>query len=758
MSGAAVLSEKAIRIALLFREATILDEVHWRAFAKRAGLPVEKDAREIFTENLSLRTVRDLLMMDLITMKYVPKPGDEIQHALNAPVRIYHNEIVAILKANQPDVARLCHALINQGLMKTEDLERALDKAENDALNVYDVLVADHLITPELLEKAVQGHGRDFSVENRILLSGDILTFNHLITKDDFSRALEARVNNQVPLARILEQYEILSQQELYSALEKGIQLPMVELLAYDVSEELLERFPVEFMRRQLFIPLSLQDRYYEIGTADPFNLALADTITLLTGYRISMIYSPHNDLLSKLNVLFPTQTDASAPLISMPPAAVRRSSRTSAPLVQVPPTVAQRPADASGNVDAAVRVSDVDLSRRSAPTEPYVDNLSTVQLVTQIIESAIASNATDIHIEPQDDGVRVRYRVDGQLHSIMRVPAEMQLSIVSRIKVLATMNVTERRRPQDGRFSFSTRAGTYDFRISTLPSIFGEKVVMRILDSSKMLTGLPQLGLEAEQEATLARMIVRPHGLILVTGPTGSGKTSTLYACLNMCNRENVNIITIENPIEYQIDGLTQVQVDPNIDLTFHSGLRGALRQDPDIIMVGEIRDPETAHIAIRASMTGHLVFSTLHTNTAVGAVSALQHMGINGFLASSALLGVIAQRLVRKVCVNCKRSVTPAKGLLRDLGLSENTRKRFSEGAGCENCFGTGYSGRTAIFEVIEMNDKLRRAITDGATEEILTEIARKASQGLRVSGVHKILEGITTPYEVMKAVALS
>jgi type II secretory ATPase GspE/PulE/Tfp pilus assembly ATPase PilB-like protein len=350
-----------------------------------------------------------------------------------------------------------------------------------------------------------------------------------------------------------------------------------------------------------------------------------------------------------------------------------------------------------------------------------------------------------------------VRFRVDGQLHTVMSVPAAMITFIAARVKVLAQMNVTERRRPQDGHFDLETSDGFYDFRVSTLPTIHGEKIVMRVLDSSRVMTGLAQLGFDEGQLHAVQRLISRPHGLVLVTGPTGSGKTSTLYACLSGVNREGINIITIEDPVEYQLDGITQVQVDANIDLSFAAGLRSALRQDPDVIMVGEIRDPDTARTAIRAALTGHLVFSTLHTNTAIGAISALNNMDIQQYLIASALSGIIAQRLVRVICPDCKKAFNPGKGVLTELGLGETSRKRFYRGAGCEKCFGTGYVGRTGIFQVVEVNEALRRAIGDRGTEAELGDIVDESSQSLMASGVSKIMQGTTTPAEVLKAVSL-
>ncbi len=745
-------NEKLLRIALLLREAGVQDEPHWEAFAKRAGLKTVKGVMDILNQEVSLAAFRDLMTMDVRALLPGGKTAAKIEEELNKPVKIYPGEIVYILKQNQPDIARLGKILLNAGLVDLKQIEAALDRAERNALDVYETFVAEGIVIPEKIEKLVNARTADFSIENRILLAGDILCFNNLLTREDFARALESRAVTKAPLSRTLEELKLLTQEELFDALINGVELPMVEILAYDVAPELLERFPLDFMRRQLFLPLALQDNAWEIATADPFNLSLADTITFLTGRRVSLVYSPHQELLAKLGALSPEGkvSSSSEPLASLPPPAVKRVARAPQPAE----SEKVRPTPLAEGYEAR-RVSEAE-QRRLRP-EPYVDNLSTVQLVTQILESAIATGATDIHIEPQAEDVRVRFRIDGVLHNIMRIPVAMHLGVTSRIKVLASMNVTERRRPQDGHFTLDTENGTYDFRISTLPSVFGETIVMRVLDSSRVLTGLDQLGMDEDQLKAVERLIARPYGLILVTGPTGSGKTSTLYSCLLAVNKEGVNIITIEDPVEYQIPGITQVQVDPNIDLTFAVGLRSALRQDPDVIMVGEIRDDDTAATAIRAALTGHLVLSTLHTNTAIGAISTLSHLGIDQFLLGSAIAGIIAQRLVRKNCEDCKKPFTPTKATLVELGLPESSRRRFYRGEGCANCLRTGYKGRTGIFEVVEVRPDIRKAIAEKAPEEQLQALADKYGKRLFQAGLEKVLKGITTPSEMIKAVTI-
>ena len=350
---------------------------------------------------------------------------------------------------------------------------------------------------------------------------------------------------------------------------------------------------------------------------------------------------------------------------------------------------------------------------------EGLVGNASTVNLVNSIITTALRSRATDIHIEPQIPKMRIRYRIDGMLYDVMTLNTDQELPVISRVKVLANMDITERRRPQDGHLAFTYEGKNYDIRVATLPTNLGEKLVMRLLDEATVLKGLSQLGFEADDLQTVKEMCVRPHGMVLVTGPIGSGKTTTLYSAMNEINVMTSNIVTIEDPIEYQLPGINQVNVDPKIDLTFAAGLRAIMRQDVNVMMVGEIRDAETASIAVRAAMTGHLLFSTLHTNDSVGAITTLQHFGIKPFLAASGIIGVIAQRLIRTICPHCKQPYSPDLAERSELGLSSKDKAIIYKGDGCETCFRTGYLGRSGIFEVLRLDDRLRGLIVENSPE---------------------------------------
>ena len=383
-------------------------------------------------------------------------------------------------------------------------------------------------------------------------------------------------------------------------------------------------------------------------------------------------------------------------------------------------------------------------------------DDSPAVRLVNTVLIKASSVSASDIHFEPYEDETIVRIRMDGVLHDYTKIPNSLYQEVVSRIKVMAKLNVAEKRVPQDGKIRVRIGSKDYDIRVSTVPTLHGERVVLRLLEKTGSLLTLNELGLSERDVEKVKRLAQRPYGIVLVTGPTGAGKSTTLYAMLLHVKNPKKNIITIEDPVEYQVKGISQIQVNPKVGLTFAAGLRSILRQDPDIIMVGEIRDPETAEVAVQAALTGHLVLSTLHTNDAPSAITRLKDMGIEPFLIASSLEGVIAQRLVRKVCEHCKEPYEPTKEELRELGLPESERFVFYRGKGCEHCLGTGYRGRTGIFEVLELDEELKKLINQTQDANEIRKLARK--KGFRTmleDGIDKILKGITTSSEVLSVI---
>jgi general secretion pathway protein E len=376
------------------------------------------------------------------------------------------------------------------------------------------------------------------------------------------------------------------------------------------------------------------------------------------------------------------------------------------------------------------------------------------IKLVNIILFEAIKARATDIHIQPEGETISVRYRVDGVLNEALTPPIENHNAIISRIKVMAGMNVTERRLPQDGRISFHLGVRQIEVRVSTIPTIHGERVVMRILDKDNLLLQLEELGMQDYVISFIKQLILRPNGLLFIAGPTGSGKTTTLYAALSKISHTDRNIVTIEEPVEYRLDGLSQIQVKPDIGMTFATGLRSVLRQDPDVVMVGEVRDSETARIAVQASITGHLVLSTVHTATAVEALTRLFDLGVERYMVQSSLSGVIAQRLVRTNCTHCLEKTKPSLTLLNELGWEEGMNAEFMKGKGCSECLGTGYKGRTGIFEGLIIDDKIRSAISETlGIKEIMTIMIKRNYSDLKMSGLKKVCTGQTTVDEVLR-----
>ncbi len=380
-------------------------------------------------------------------------------------------------------------------------------------------------------------------------------------------------------------------------------------------------------------------------------------------------------------------------------------------------------------------------------------DDAPIIRLINALFTEAIREHASDIHIEPFEHRLSVRMRVDGVLRDVLQPPRNLAPLLVSRIKVMSRLDIAEKRLPQDGRIGLRVAGRPVDVRVSTMPSNYGERVVMRLLDKQAGRLDLAHLGMAPETLELMDRLIHRPHGIILVTGPTGSGKTTTLYAVLSRLNDRSRNIVTVEDPVEYDLDGISQTQVNPKVDLTFARGLRAILRQDPDVVMVGEIRDLETSQIAVQASLTGHLVLSTLHTNSAVGAVTRLRDMGVEPFLLASSLEGVLAQRLVRVLCPQCKEPYTPNDLQRRELGIGPEREIRLYGPVGCEACHGSGFQGRTGIYELIAVDERLRTLIHDGAGEQEMLQHARQSSPGLREDGIRRVLAGETTLEEVMR-----
>lgn len=500
----------------------------------------------------------------------------------------------------------------------------------------------------------------------------------------------------------------------------------MQEITYKDYPDEpvVLDNLSITFMQDAAFVPLALQENRLRIAMADTSDFYTIDALKLAYNVSVEPFKGRLDDILSAIDRLY----GAGSQSIDMIIEAAGKDVE-----------------DLGTSLD-----EDADHLRDMASEAPII------RLVNRLILNALDMRASDIHFEPFERMFKVRYRIDGVLHEIETPPVRLQAAVISRVKIMAKLDIAERRLPQDGRIKLKIADREIDFRVSTLPTLFGESLVMRILDRSSLVMDFKAIGFPESIQNRYFDLIRQPYGMILVTGPTGSGKTSTLYATLARINSSENKIITLEDPVEYQLLGVNQIHVNPKIGLNFAHGLRSIVRQDPDIILVGEIRDQETAQIAIQSALTGHLLFSTLHTNDAAGAITRLLDMGVENFLLSSTLLGILAQRLVRVICPNCKVETQPDPKMVQSMRLDEREIEgvRFYEGQGCEACHHTGFHGRIAIFEYIEVDEDIRRLIVDEATTEQIKQVAAdKGVASLRRDGWQKVKDGITTISEVLR-----
>lgn len=553
----------------------------------------------------------------------------------------------------------------------------------------------------------------------------ELLINNGLVTETQLKKAIEIQRKDGKNLIKILIENRIISEEDFLSTLSQEINIPPISLSKYKIEPHIIKLIPENMARQHKIIPISKIGDRLVVAMADPLDVFALDDIRSVTGFELDPVLAKETDILATIERCYADELSKLSQLIE-------ESSKT----------------DISVAEQEAVDVGKLADESQKPPI---------VKIVDLIITEAIKRRSSDIHIEPWEKGLRVRYRIDGNMQEIFNLPRENQNAILARLKIMSGMDITEFRLPQDGRFRVNIDTKEIDFRVSILPVIFGGKVVMRALDKSSLSFGLDVLGFSKEPLSKIEEAIKIPYGMFLVTGPTGSGKSTTLYSILRLLNTPHRHIVTIEDPVEYQIEGLTQIQVNPVIGLTFASGLRGLLRQSPDVIMVGEIRDHETADIAIKASLTGELLFSTLHTNDAAGAITRLVDMGVEPFLAASSLVIVVAQRLARKICPDCKELYDVHREVLDKIAGSNKKNmegKKFYKGKGCKHCNNTGYYGRTAVSEALTMDENIRKMILENIPAGELKEYARSSGmKTLREDALDKFANGETTLEEVLR-----
>jgi type IV pilus assembly protein PilB len=558
----------------------------------------------------------------------------------------------------------------------------------------------------------------------------ELLLQNKLVTQAQLDKAIELQKQRGTTLRRVLIQEKMVGEEELMSLLSNRLYIPTLHLSKFKCNPDITQLIPATVARQYSVIPLSRMANTLTIAMADPLNILALDDIKVITGCEIDIVLSPEEEILKALDQCYGggSVSKNMEELLEEEESGIESGEKQDLELL---------------------KMDEIELSSAVQESEKPV----IVKIVDLMLGEALRKRASDIHIEPEIDGMRVRYRIDGALHEVIRLPKKNQNAVIARLKIIANLNITENRVPLDGRFKVKYDGKEVDFRVSSLPTTFGQKFVLRLLDKGNLSLGLDKLGFSPEPYRIFKEAITKPFGMILVTGPTGSGKSTTLYSILNQLNVPEKNIITIEDPVEYQLEGITQIPVRPDIGLTFAAGLRSVLRQSPDVIMIGEIRDSETADIAVKASLTGQMFLSTLHTNDALTSITRLIDMGIEPFLVASSLIMVCAQRLCRKLCPKCRQPVDVPKEYLKEIGFTE--KAVFYKGAGCKYCNSTGYYGRIAILEAVLIDDAIRELIIRKRSLDEIKEYALKTlgMKLLRDDAFVKVKDGVTTLDEAMR-----
>ncbi len=556
---------------------------------------------------------------------------------------------------------------------------------------------------------------------------GALLMNAHLISEDQLQQALAKQKKEGGRLGSNLVQMGFVQEERLISFLSQQYGIPSVDVTNFEIDPEVVKLIPSEVAQKYMIIPINRTGSTLTIAMVDPSNVFAIDDVKFMTGYNVEPVVASEGSIKSAIDRYY-----------------------DSADMLQ---TVMQ---DIQDEINIDIIEDDIEDNIDLGEIKQAVEDAPVVKLVNLILSEAIKKGASDIHIEPYEKDFRVRYRIDGVLYETMAPPKRLKDALTSRLKIMAELDIAERRLPQDGRIKLKMKGKEVDLRVSTLPTLFGEKVVMRILDKSNLMLDMTKLGFEPEALKKLQDAIFSPYGMVLVTGPTGSGKSTTLYSAMGQINNPEINIMTAEDPVEYNLFGINQVQMKEEIGLNFAAALRSFLRQDPDVVMVGEIRDYETAEIAVKAALTGHLVLSTLHTNDAPSTINRLLNMGIEPFLVASSVILIMAQRLARRICHECKQQVEIPEKTLIDIGLTPKQASSITcyQGTGCSNCSDTGYKGRVGLYEVMPIDEQIRELILEGASAAEIKQIAiRNGMQSLRMSALQKLMDGETTLDEVLR-----
>lgn len=672
---------------------------------------------DILMQDLSLKTAKDLLTYEIHLSKH-PEPK-QLKEVMVESGWVTEKELEEALSTESKTGLAIGEALVEKNVITRMQLGKALIEQERTGHSLWRTLINLGFANAKQISDALRLELPSVAVKHRKEYIVEGILSEKLIPREKLEEMVAESEKSGKDFGELLVSNGLISSKELARILESEIGVPYVDLSTYEIDGEVVDLLPESFVRSRRVLPLRREAGKLVVAMLDPKSVSTIDDLRMISGRQIDAMLA-----------IGSRQLDAAIDRVygkkEMPPAKEKHGKK---PVVEI--------------------------GKEEVRLDELVESVSVVNLVASVIEGAIHSEATDVHLEPQEPEMRVRYRIDGLLYDVMTIPRNIEAGLISRLKILSNMDITQKRLPQDGHFSMEIGGETYDMRIATLPTSLGEKLVVRLLNPKNVFMGLKQLGLDAEDYAKVDSLIHEPYGLFLTTGPIGCGKTTTLYAALNQINILTDSIVTIEDPIEYELPGINQVQVDYKINRTFANTLRAVLRQDVDTLLVGEVRDVETAQIASGAAVTGHLVFSTLHTNDAVGAISRLAHLQVPHFLISTSIIGIVAQRLVRKICAHCREEYEPGDAVLEETGLKGKIKPgtRLSRGKGCSYCYHTGYRGRTGIFEVLMVNERIRELILRHASEaEIRQAVISEGMRTLFENAAEKVKDGVTTPEELM------
>ena len=637
-------------------------------------------------------------------------------------------------------VKKLGEILVDQNFITKDQLELGIGQQKLVKKRLGEILTEMGFLTIENLTEALSSQIQKPPVDGipagaaaKTKNIGEILLDYHLITKEQLARGVEEQKKSDKRLGEALTDLGFVSEEKLARALSAQLGIPYTDLSSVVVEPEAIDLFKERVARKNLAIPLNVDKRFITVAMADPLDFEAIHDISFATNREVRPTVAPPKEI----------------------KAAIRRYYHLSQPLEKIIGEIKTDSIEVITTQESRSDAEGIEEAARTSESPPII------RLVNSILVHAVRNKASDIHFEPREKSVRIRERIDGILIEAFEFPKLVQGAVTSRVKIMATMDISEKKIPQDGRSKIKVEGRDLDLRVSTLPTNFGEKITIRVLDSGATPLQLENMGPTKKDYSRIRGVIERPQGIVLITGPTGSGKTTTLYSMINHIKTDAINIITLEDPIEYELKGINQVGINEKTGLTFPFAMRAVLRQDPDVIMVGEMRDLETAKIAIEASLTGHLVLSTLHTNTAVAAMTRLKNLGISPYLIASSLNGVIAQRLVRKICDHCKEPYTPTpEELFKMKGRGKNSSEmKFYRGKGCPACTDTGYKGRIGVFEVLIVDSQVRELVTNDGTEDSILKAAAESGMGqMSDDGIDKIHQGITTIEELFRVIHLS